>query len=218
MIDNTHVVVLRGTGREMIPVPEMEAFAERFGFRFVAHERGDANRSARVETTVLLHRKQLSGRTHVRQLGGSESTGAPVVRQGQLDLQETYPRGAARTIRRGATASQTAAGVDSGSVSTASTHGGRGRLRLGELHSLLGAGRLDRAAGGGARDQGQDRDRTRCAPHRHACARGDAAAATHHAAPSTNRRAGKASSAAIRTRRKRRLSQAAPEIAAMWRR
>jgi transposase len=49
MIDNTHVVVLRGTGREMIPVPEMEAFAERFGFHFVAHERGDANRSARVE-------------------------------------------------------------------------------------------------------------------------------------------------------------------------
>jgi hypothetical protein len=49
MIDNTHVVVLRGTGREMIPVPEMEAFAERLGFRFVAHERGDANRSVRVE-------------------------------------------------------------------------------------------------------------------------------------------------------------------------
>src|SRR5207248_11625312 len=37
MIDNTHVVVLRGTGREMIPVPEMEMFGERFGFRFVAH-------------------------------------------------------------------------------------------------------------------------------------------------------------------------------------
>jgi len=30
-------------------VPEMEAFADRLGFRFVAHERGDANRSARVE-------------------------------------------------------------------------------------------------------------------------------------------------------------------------
>ncbi len=41
--DNTHVVVLRGTGREMVPVPEMEAFADRLGFRFVAHERGDAN-------------------------------------------------------------------------------------------------------------------------------------------------------------------------------
>jgi hypothetical protein len=49
MIDNTHVVVLRGTGSEMIPVAEMEAFAARFGFHFVAHERGDANRSARVE-------------------------------------------------------------------------------------------------------------------------------------------------------------------------
>ena len=49
MIDNTHVVVLRGTGREMVPVPEMEVFGERFGFRFVAHAIGDANRSARVE-------------------------------------------------------------------------------------------------------------------------------------------------------------------------
>lgn len=49
MIDNTHVVVLRGTGSEMQPVPEMLAFAERFGFEWKAHERGDANRSARVE-------------------------------------------------------------------------------------------------------------------------------------------------------------------------
>lgn len=50
MIDNTHVVVLRGTGREMRPVPEMEAFAERFGFTFRAHELGDKNRSAQVES------------------------------------------------------------------------------------------------------------------------------------------------------------------------
>jgi hypothetical protein len=49
MIDNTHVVVASGTGREMIPAPEMAAFAERFGFAFHAHEKGDANRSARVE-------------------------------------------------------------------------------------------------------------------------------------------------------------------------
>jgi transposase len=49
MIDNTHVVVLRGTGANMVPVPEMEAFGNRFGFKFVAHEKGDANRSARVE-------------------------------------------------------------------------------------------------------------------------------------------------------------------------
>lgn len=49
MIDNTHVVVLHGTGSSMVPIPEMAAFAERFGFCFVAHERGDANRSGRVE-------------------------------------------------------------------------------------------------------------------------------------------------------------------------
>jgi transposase len=49
MIDNTHVVVLRGTGADMVPVPEMAAFAERYGFVFRAHEKGDANRSARVE-------------------------------------------------------------------------------------------------------------------------------------------------------------------------
>lgn len=64
MIDNTHVVVLRGTGSQMIPVPEMEAFAERFGFRFVAHERGDANRSARVERPfAFIQNNFLAGRT-----------------------------------------------------------------------------------------------------------------------------------------------------------
>ena len=49
MIDNTHVVVASGTGARMVPAPEMAAFAERFGFAFRAHEKGDANRSARVE-------------------------------------------------------------------------------------------------------------------------------------------------------------------------
>jgi hypothetical protein len=49
MIDNTHVVVAAGTGADMIPAPEMAAFAERYGFKFRAHEKGDANRSARVE-------------------------------------------------------------------------------------------------------------------------------------------------------------------------
>ena len=52
MIDNTHVVVLRGTGREMVTVPEMAAFAERYGFRFQAHEKGNAQRSARIERNL----------------------------------------------------------------------------------------------------------------------------------------------------------------------
>jgi len=47
MIDNTHVVVASGTGARMVPAPEMAAFAERFGFVFRAHEKGDANRATR---------------------------------------------------------------------------------------------------------------------------------------------------------------------------
>jgi transposase len=64
MIDNTHVVVLRGTGREMVPVPEMAAFGERFGFQFVAHAIGNANRSARVERPFwFIENNFLAGRT-----------------------------------------------------------------------------------------------------------------------------------------------------------
>jgi transposase len=63
MIDNTHVVVLKGTGPAMIPVPEMAAFAERFGFTFVAHAVGDANRSGRVERMFrFIERGFLPGR------------------------------------------------------------------------------------------------------------------------------------------------------------
>ena len=64
MIDNTHVVVLRGSGRDMVPVPEMAAFAERFGFEFVAHAIGNANRSARVERPFhFIEGNFLAGRT-----------------------------------------------------------------------------------------------------------------------------------------------------------
>ncbi len=64
MIDNTHVVVLRGSGREMVAVPEMAAFAERFGFEFVAHAIGHANRSGRVERPFhFIENNFLAGRT-----------------------------------------------------------------------------------------------------------------------------------------------------------
>jgi hypothetical protein len=63
MIDNTHVVVLSGTGSGMVPVPEMAAFADRFSFAFAAHEKGDANRSARVERPMdYLERNFYAGR------------------------------------------------------------------------------------------------------------------------------------------------------------
>ncbi len=64
MIDNTHLVVLRGSGAQMVPVPEMEIFSERFGFTFRAHEKGDANRSARVERNFWYFETNfLAGRT-----------------------------------------------------------------------------------------------------------------------------------------------------------
>lgn len=49
MLDNSTVIMIRGTGRDAVPAPEMKAFSDHFGFEFVAHEKGDANRSARVE-------------------------------------------------------------------------------------------------------------------------------------------------------------------------
>jgi hypothetical protein len=64
MIDNTSVVVLRGTGPDMVPVPEMAAFGERYGFEFNAHRVGHANRSGRVERPfTFIERNFLAGRS-----------------------------------------------------------------------------------------------------------------------------------------------------------
>lgn len=64
MIDNTSVVVLVGTGAAMVPTGEMAAFAERFGFAFRAHEKGNVNRSARVERPFhFIEHNFFAGRT-----------------------------------------------------------------------------------------------------------------------------------------------------------
>jgi transposase len=64
MIDNTHVVRLRGTGASMVPVPEMKVFGDRYGFEFVAHEVNDPNRKARVEGPFWhIERNFIPGRT-----------------------------------------------------------------------------------------------------------------------------------------------------------
>ena len=69
MIDNTHVVVLKGTGAAMIPVPEMAAFAERFGFTFVAHAVGmEGDRRLHGDQGEKLH--HVVG-NHVAQSAGS---------------------------------------------------------------------------------------------------------------------------------------------------
>lgn len=49
IIDNTNLARLRGTGSAALIVPEMEAFAKQYGFRFVCHEIGHANRKAGEE-------------------------------------------------------------------------------------------------------------------------------------------------------------------------
>jgi transposase len=49
IIDNTNLARLRGTGKNAIMVPEMEAFANQYGFKFCCHEKGHADRKAGVE-------------------------------------------------------------------------------------------------------------------------------------------------------------------------
>lgn len=49
VIDNTNLARLRGTGKHAVIVPEMEAFARQYGFEFLCHEQGHANRKAGEE-------------------------------------------------------------------------------------------------------------------------------------------------------------------------
>jgi len=49
MLDNSHVILASGSGKNAVMSPEMAAFARRFGFRFEAHAVGHAERSGRVE-------------------------------------------------------------------------------------------------------------------------------------------------------------------------
>lgn len=46
IIDNTNLARLRGTGKNAVIAAEMEQFAQKYGFSFVCHEKGHANRKA----------------------------------------------------------------------------------------------------------------------------------------------------------------------------
>jgi transposase len=66
IVDNTSVVIASGTGKKAVVAPEMETFAERYGFTFKAHELNDANRKAKVERDFsYIQRNFLKGRTFV---------------------------------------------------------------------------------------------------------------------------------------------------------
>jgi hypothetical protein len=49
IIDNTNLARLRGSGKQAVIVPEMAAFAERYGFTFLCHAIRHANRKAGEE-------------------------------------------------------------------------------------------------------------------------------------------------------------------------
>ena len=64
MLDNSSIIIVSGTGANAVAAPEMAALATLFGFEFVAHEKGDANRSARVERPFdYIERNFYVGRT-----------------------------------------------------------------------------------------------------------------------------------------------------------
>jgi hypothetical protein len=46
IIDNTNLARLVGTGKNAVICPEMAQFAKQYGFKFVCHEKGHANRKA----------------------------------------------------------------------------------------------------------------------------------------------------------------------------
>jgi transposase len=49
IIDNTNLARLRGTGKNALIVPEMEAFSKQYGFQFICHEVKHSNRKAGEE-------------------------------------------------------------------------------------------------------------------------------------------------------------------------
>jgi hypothetical protein len=51
IIDNTNLARLRGSGPDAVIVPEMEAFAKQYGFKFECHAIGHSDRKAGVERT-----------------------------------------------------------------------------------------------------------------------------------------------------------------------
>ena len=124
MVDNSNVVVASGTGATMIPAPEMAAFAARYGFVFVAHEKGDANRSARVEAPFQRIETGLLGRRALRRLDGLEPTRAGHVRGLERQVLDQAACQPPRTVCRRTGAPEAAAAARAGGVSALHPHRG----------------------------------------------------------------------------------------------
>ena len=64
VIDNTSVILAGGSGANARIAPEMEAFAELFGFEFMAHAIGHSDRKGRIERPfAYIENNFLAGRT-----------------------------------------------------------------------------------------------------------------------------------------------------------
>ncbi len=64
IIDNTNLARLRGTGKNAVIAPEMANFSKQYGFDFVCHEKGHANRKAGDEKGIhTVETNFLPGRT-----------------------------------------------------------------------------------------------------------------------------------------------------------
>ena len=188
MIDNTHVVVLRGSGRDMVPVPEMAAFGERFGFQFVAHAIGNANRSGRVERPFsFIEANFLAGRTFSSwedlnqrarewcdKVNSTYKKHIRAVPRELFAVERLHLKPLPAWIPEVYRLHQRLVDIEG--------------LCRAEQQPLFGPGGLDRPPRGGARDQGQDRDSTGCPPP------GDAPAHRRSRAPASD--AGRTSAAA----------------------
>ena len=182
-----------------------------------AHERGDANRSARVERPFrFIENNFLAGRTFASWQDLNQQA-----RQWCDRVNATYKKHIRAVPRElfvlEQQASAPAAGLDSRGLSPARTHGGRGRLRRAAQQSLLGSGRLDRPPRRSARDQGQDRDPTRCPPPGHPPAHRRGRAPARAAGRNTARRGARASSAPIPIPKKSSFSRPRPRSPTMSR-
>ena len=49
IIDNTSVILASGSGPDAVIAPQMVAFGDLFGLRFIAHAIGHSDRKARIE-------------------------------------------------------------------------------------------------------------------------------------------------------------------------
>jgi transposase len=80
MIDNTHVVVLRGSGRDDGSGAGDGRLWRAFRFSVCGARDWECEPFGARGEAFLVHREQLSGGSHLQRLGGSESAGAGMVR------------------------------------------------------------------------------------------------------------------------------------------